>query len=109
MSFTITAVAEKFIRRMLRFDAAGSSSVRPSVTAGSCSGPAALFDVGATPRCGDAVVEHNGRSRLLLKGAIVDFVETVTENGFAIRDPKTANCGCTSAPAVVALAHSIAH
>ncbi len=118
MNFTVTTAAEKFIRRMLRFNGTGGSGFRLAVTAGGCSGLAAEFDVEASPRAGDVVFEHKdlrlflpAESRLLLDGVTVDFAETPTSSGFVFHDPKTANCGCksTDGPVVVAPAHSIAN
>jgi iron-sulfur cluster assembly protein len=104
MQFTLTPAAEKFIRRMLGFSDAASSGFRLAVSAGGCSGLAAQFDVGASPRAGDAAFESGGirlflpaESRLLLDGVTVDFAETPTQGALLFHDPKTANCGFKSA------------
>jgi iron-sulfur cluster assembly accessory protein len=101
MNFTLTPAAEKFIRRMLRFN--GGSGFRLSVSAGGCSGLAAEFDVEAAPRSNDSVFDYGdikfflpAESRLLLDGVTIDFAETATQSGFVFRDPKSANCGCKS-------------
>lgn len=107
MNFTLTPAAEKFIRRMIRFNGSAGSGFRLAVSAGGCSGLAAQFDVEAAPRIGDAVFQHGdikfflpSESRLLLDGVTIDFAETPTQSGLVFHDPKTANCGCKSTEAV---------
>jgi iron-sulfur cluster assembly accessory protein len=101
MDLQVTPPAEKFIKRLLRFDGGPGSGFRLQVTAGGCSGLAAEFSVEAAPRAGDAVVEVNGiklflpaESRLLLEGVTIDFAETITQSGFVFHDPKQKSCGC---------------
>ena len=101
MDLTVTPSAEKFIRRLLRFDGGPGSGFRLHVTAGGCSGLAADFSVEASPKTGDAVVEVNGiklflpaESRLLLEGVTIDFAETPTQSGFVFHDPKKKACAC---------------
>ncbi|MGA2894566.1 MAG: iron-sulfur cluster assembly accessory protein [Xanthobacteraceae bacterium] len=109
MNLTLTPAAEKFIRRMIRFNGGAGSGFRLAVSAGGCSGLAAQFEVEAAPRDGDAVA-HLGdirlflpaESRLLLDGVTIDFTETPLQSGFVFHDPKTANCGCKSADAAKA-------
>jgi len=103
MNFTVTPAAEKFIRRMLRFDGGPDSGFRLSVSPGGCSGLAAEFSVEAAPQSGEAVFECQGmkfflpaESRLLLDGVTIDFAETPTQSGFVFHDPKAAGCGCKS-------------
>ena len=43
MQFSVTTAAEKFVRRMIKFN--GGGGFRLAVTAGGCSGLAAQFDV----------------------------------------------------------------
>jgi len=118
MNFTVTAAAEKFIRRMIRFSGAAGRGFRLAVTSGGCFGLAAQFDVEGAPRAGDAVFEYKdmrfflpAESRLLLDGITIDFTETPTQSGFVFHDPKAANCGCKSTddPAIGALVHAMAH
>jgi iron-sulfur cluster assembly accessory protein len=118
MLFTLMPAAEKFIRRMLRFDGGAGSGFRLAVSAGGCTGLAAQFAVEASPRSGDAVFDYGGirfflpaESRLLLDGVTIDFAETPTQSGLVFYDPKTANCGCKTAddPATAALAGSMPH
>ncbi|MGO8954941.1 MAG: HesB/IscA family protein [Rhodomicrobium sp.] len=101
MEVSVTASADKFIRRLLRFDGGPGSGLRLQVTAGGCSGLAAEFSVEKAPHAGDAVVEVNGiklflpaGSRLLLDGVTIDFAETPTLSGFIFHDPKKKVCAC---------------
>jgi iron-sulfur cluster assembly protein len=103
MNVNVTPAAEKFIKRVLRFDGGAGSGFRLSVTPGGCSGMSAEFSVEAAPREGDGVFEFGGmkfflpaESRLLLDGVTIDFAETPTQSGFVFIDPKKANCACSS-------------
>ena len=118
MNFAVTPAAEKFIRRILRFNGTAGAGFRLVVTASGCSGLAEQFDVEAAPRPGDTTFKYNdikfflqAESRLLLDGVTIDFAETPTESEFVFHDRKTAGCGCNSVddPAIAALAGSIAH
>lgn len=104
MDMTITAAAEKFIRRMLRFGGGPASGFRIVVTTGGCSGLAGDFSIETTPKAGDAVHEYNGmkfflpaESRRLLDGVTVDLADTPTQTGLVFHDPKAASCGCSTA------------
>jgi iron-sulfur cluster assembly accessory protein len=111
MNVTITPAAEKFIRRMIRFNGSGNDGFRMVMTAAGCSGLAAEFSVEATPRAG--VVEVNGvklflpaESRLLLDGVTIDFADTPMSTGLTFVNPNASSCsgGCSSkAPAVTML------
>ena len=75
MRLSVTPPAEKFIKRVLRFDGDPGGGLRLRVTAGGCPGPAAEFSVENAPKAGDAVIEISGiklflpaESRLLLDG-----------------------------------------
>lgn len=103
MNFTVTPAAEKFIRRMLRFDGGPNSGFRLAVSPGGCSGLAADFSIEATPRPGEAAFECQGmkfflpaESRLLLEGVTIDFADTPTQTGLVFHDPKAGACGCSS-------------
>src|SRR6266498_3409362 len=103
MNFTLTPAAEKFIRRMIRFDGGAGSGFRLAVSAGGCSGLAAQFEVEAAPRAGDAVFDYGdikfflpAESRLLLDGVTIDFAETAVQSGLVFHDPKSASGGCKS-------------
>jgi iron-sulfur cluster assembly protein len=116
MDVTVTPSAEKFIRRLLRFDGGPGSGFRLRVTAGGCSGLAAEFSVEASPFKGDAVVEVNGmtfflpaESRLLLDGVTIDFADTPAQSGFVFHDPKKSACGCNSKGVAAEAASSHQH
>jgi iron-sulfur cluster assembly accessory protein len=101
MEVSVTPSAEKFIKRLLRFDGGPGSGFRLLVSPGGCSGLAAEFSVEAAPRQGDAIVEVSGlklflpaESRLLLDGVTIDFAETPTQSGFVFHDPKQKDCAC---------------
>jgi iron-sulfur cluster assembly accessory protein len=103
MDMTITAAAEKFIRRMLRMAGTPESGFRLVVTAGGCSGLAGDFSIETAPRAGDAIFDHHGmrlflpaESRLLLDGVTIDFADTSTQTGLVLHDPKAASGSCGS-------------
>jgi iron-sulfur cluster assembly accessory protein len=105
---TITAAAEKFIRRMLRMGGEGGG-FRLVVSTGGCSGLSGDFSIESQPTAGDAVYEHKGlrlflpaESRLLLQGVTVDFADTPTQTGLVFHDPKASagSCGSSSKDAL---------
>lgn len=100
MDFTITPMAQKFIRMMLRVDGVGGSGFRLAVSPGGCAGLAADVAVLTEPRAGDAVVERDGiklflpaESRLLLDGVTIDSADTPMQTGLLFHDPKQVSCG----------------
>lgn len=100
MNLTLTAAAEKFIRRLLRFDGGPGSGLRLKVIPGGCSGLAANFSVEGTPSQDEQAFAFNGvtlflaaESRLLLDGVTIDFVDTPLQTGFVFHDPKQVACG----------------
>lgn len=114
--FTVTAAAEKFMRRMVRFSETPAGGFRLTVTPGGCSGYSSEFTVEAAPQDGDADVTVNGlrvflpaESRLLLDGVTIDFADTPTKSGLTFVNPNQAACGCSSsgdAPAASAPAQA---
>ena len=81
MQLSVTPPAEKFIKRMLRFDGGPGSGFRLQVTPGGCSGLEAEFSVENAPKAGDTVIEIGGiklflpaESRLLLEVVYMYFV-----------------------------------
>lgn len=110
MDLNITAAAQKFIQRMVRFSGVGAEAgFRLVVSPGGCSGLNSEFSVEAAPRVGDAVVEAAGlklflpaESRLLLAGATVDFADTPTQSGLVFHQPGGHACGCSSGTTEVA-------
>jgi iron-sulfur cluster assembly protein len=100
---TITAAAEKFIRRMVRFSDHPAGGMRLVVAPGGCSGHSAEFTIEAAPMAGDSELPVAGvklflpaESRMLLDGVIMDFADTPTKSGFVIANPGAASCGCAS-------------
>jgi iron-sulfur cluster assembly protein len=100
MNLTLTAAAEKFIRRLLRFDGGPGSGLRLRVSPGGCSGLAAEFSVAPAPAPGEQAFAFNGvtlflaaESRLLLDGVTIDFADTTLQTGFVFHDPKQVTCG----------------
>lgn len=104
MNVTITPTAEKFIRRMIRFNGGSAESgFRLVVTAGGCSGLASEFSVESAPLAGDSVLDYNGvklflpaESRLLLDGVTIDFADSQMNSGLTFIDPKAKSCACSS-------------
>ena len=101
---TVTAAAEKFMRRMVRFSEHPAGGFRLSVAPGGCSGYSSEFTVEAAPKGGDAELQVNGlrlflpaESRLLLDGVTVDFTETPLQSGLSFVNPNAEACGCSTA------------
>jgi iron-sulfur cluster assembly accessory protein len=101
LNMTITPAADKFVRRMLRFDGGPMSGLRLSVAPGGSSGLSSQFAVADELKAGETVFEVNGlrffllaESRMLLRGVTMDFQETATTAGFKFYDPsKLSTCG----------------
>jgi iron-sulfur cluster assembly protein len=100
---TVSAAAEKFMRRMVRFSEHPAGGFRLTVTPGGCSGYSSAFTVEATPQAGDAEIGVNGvrvflpaESRLLLDGVTVDFADSPTQSGLTFFNPNQAACGCST-------------
>jgi len=104
MNITITPAAEKFMRRMVRFNSGvAQAGFRLKVSAGGCSGLASEFTVEEQPLAGDVGIDCNGltlylpsESRLLLEGATIDFGDTPTATGLTFRTPLLAGGSCAS-------------
>ena len=104
MKMTLTSAAQRFIRRLLRFDGGPGAGFRLSVTPGGCFGLAAEFSVEKAAKPGDAVFEIDGitlflpaESRLLLDQVTVDFADTPPQYGFVFHDPKQSTSTCATA------------
>lgn len=112
VDLTVTAAAQTFMRRMVRFGGDGATGFRLLVSPGGCSGLASEFSVEAAPADGDVALEMDGfklflpaQSRLLLHGATVDFADTPTETGLVFRNvPGAGSCSSQSTAAAPALA-----
>ena len=109
MNLTMTAAAEKFIRRLLRFDGGPGAGFRLKVSPGGCSGLAADFTAAPAPGPGEQAFTVNGvtlflaaESRLLLDGVTIDFADTPLQSGFVFQDPKLVARG-QSKPVLVSL------
>jgi iron-sulfur cluster assembly accessory protein len=102
-ALTLTERAAGKVKAMMATEPAGSAEVlRIAIRGGGCGGfeYALGFDRGATE--GDSVAEFHGvtvvvdpASAPYLKGASVDFVESIQESGFKIENPNASgSCGC---------------
>jgi iron-sulfur cluster insertion protein len=101
----VTEAAAAKINELLAEEGKPESGLRVFVQGGGCSG----FQYGLMIEengagVGDQLFESNGVKLLVdpvslsyLKGAEVDFVETITGGGFTIKNPNaTSTCGCGS-------------
>jgi iron-sulfur cluster assembly protein len=102
---TLTERAAGKVKAMMETEPAGSAEVlRVAIRGGGCGGfeYALGFDRGAAE--GDNAYEWHGvtvvvdsASAPYLKGATVDFVESLQESGFKIENPNaSSSCGCGS-------------
>ncbi|MDR2129265.1 MAG: iron-sulfur cluster assembly accessory protein [Burkholderiaceae bacterium] len=104
---TITAAAEKFMRRIVRFSGLpAGAGFRLAVSSGGCSGYDAQFSAEAGPQSGEEILEVNGlrvflpaTSCQMLDGVTMDFLDTPTQSGLSFFNPNQAACGCASAEA----------
>jgi iron-sulfur cluster assembly protein len=104
--FTLTAAADKFMRRMVRFSDHPTGGFRLSVKPGGCSGYSSEFSIQAAPAQGEAEFNLNGlrlflpvESRLLLNGVTIDFTESAVQSGLSFINPAAESCACSSAGA----------
>jgi iron-sulfur cluster assembly accessory protein len=98
----VTPTAASKISELLSEEQKDGSGLRVFVQGGGCSGfqYGLMIDEGNTS--GDQVFESNGVKLYVdpisvryLKGAEVDFVDTVTGGGFTIKNPMAVStCGC---------------
>jgi iron-sulfur cluster assembly accessory protein len=99
-SFSVTAPALAFIRRMMRFGGLGpNAGFRFVVSSGGCSGLSSDFAIELEPRTGDATFALDGLTVFvptatfdLLASVTVDFVDSPTQAGLILFDPKPASC-----------------
>lgn len=104
MNIKITASAESYIRRMIRFNGGTpGSGLRLAVTPGGCSGLNSSFTVEAAPLEGDAVLDSNGvkiflpaESRIMLEGVTVDFTDNAMSTGLSFIIPNAQSCACSN-------------
>ena len=99
----LTARAADKIKALMAQEPAGEAEVlRVAIQGGGCSGfeYALGFDRGAAE--GDHELEHHGVKLVVdpfsapyLRGATIDYLETIQEAGFKIENPNAvASCGC---------------
>jgi len=100
---SLTPTAAEKIKSLLAEDSEGDVSVlRVAIQGGGCSGFQYGLGFDAGPAEGDEVIEQHGVTVVIdqfsapyLKGATVDFLNTISEAGFKIDNPNAAaSCGC---------------
>ena len=100
----VSPSAASKIQELLSEEGKTGSGLRVFVQGGGCSGFQYGLMIEETGGAGDQVFESNGVRLFIdpvsisyLKGAEVDFVDTVTGGGFTIRNPNAVStCGCGS-------------
>lgn len=100
----VTEAAAGKIRDLLLEEGKADSGLRVFVQGGGCSGFQYGLMIEESGGVGDQLFESNGVrlfvdpvSMSYLKGAEVDFVDTITGGGFTIKNPNASStCGCGS-------------
>ena len=100
----VTEAAAGKIRELLVEEGKAESGLRVFVQGGGCSGFQYGLMIEESGGVGDQLFESNGVrlyvdpvSLSYLKGAEVDFVDTITGGGFTIKNPNASStCGCGS-------------
>ena len=101
---TVTEAAAGKIRELLTEEGKTESGLRVFVQGGGCSGFQYGLMIEESGGVGDQQFESNGVRLFIdpvsisyLRGAEVDFVDTITGGGFTIKNPNaTSTCGCGS-------------
>ncbi len=101
---TVTEAAAGKIRELLTEEGKAESGLRVFVQGGGCSGFQYGLMIEEAGGVGDQLLESNGVRLFVdpvsvsyLKGAEVDFVDTITGGGFTIKNPNASStCGCGS-------------
>jgi iron-sulfur cluster insertion protein len=101
---TVTEAAAGKIRELLTEEGKNESGLRVFVQGGGCSCFQYGLVIEESGGVGDRQFESNGVRLFVdpvsisyLKGAEVDFVDTITGGGFTIKNPNaTSTCGCGS-------------
>jgi iron-sulfur cluster assembly accessory protein len=101
---TVTESAASKIKDLLSEEGKTDSGLRVFVQGGGCSGFQYGLMIEENGGVGDQTFDSNGIklyvdpvSLSYLKGAEVDFVDTITGGGFTIKNPNaTSTCGCGS-------------
>ena len=99
---TVTEAAAGKIRELLTEEGKAESGLRVFVQGGGCSGFQYGLMIEEGSGVGDQLFESNGVKLFVdpvsisyLKGAEVDFVDTITGGGFTIKNPNAVStCGC---------------
>ncbi len=99
---TVTPAAVNIIRTLLDQRQIPNHALRVFVSGGGCSGLQYGMAFEAAPRDFDAVVEEGGvrlivdpTSLMYLKGATIDYVDSLMGGGFRIENPNAvSSCGC---------------
>src|ERR1043165_599401 len=113
----VSETAASKINELLAEEGKSGSGLRVFVQGGGCSGFQYGLMIEEGGGTGDQVYESNGVKLFVdpvsvsyLKGAEVDFVDTVTGGGFTIKNPKaTATCGRGSSFSVAGEGEGAAH
>ncbi len=100
----VTEAAAGKIRELLVEEGKAESGLRVFVQGGGCSGFQYGLMIEESGGVGDQLFESNGVRLFVdpvsfsyLKGAEVDFVDTITGGGFTIKNPNASStCGCGS-------------
>src|SRR5918996_3979814 len=103
-NITVTEAAAGKIRELLAEEGKTESGLRVFVQGGGCSGFQYGLMIEESGGVGDQQFESNGVRLFVdpvsisyLRGAEVDFVDTITGGGFTIKNPNaTSTCGCGS-------------
>lgn len=101
-SIHVTESAASKIKELLSEEGKTDSGLRVFVQGGGCSGFQYGLMIEESGGVGDLTYESNGIRLFVdpvsvsyLKGAEVDFVDTITGGGFTIKNPNaTSTCGC---------------
>ena len=101
---TVTEAAAGKIRELLTEEGKTESGLRVFVQGGGCSGFQYGLMIEEAGGVGDQLLESNGVRLFVdpvsvsyLRGAEVDFVDTITGGGFTIKNPNASStCGCGS-------------
>lgn len=99
---TLTEIASRKLSELLAQQDPPAAGLRLSVHPGGCSGYSYGMQFAEAEQPGDWVGEFHGvkvfvdpQSAPVLQGIEVDWIETLQQTGFAIRNPNAArSCGC---------------
>jgi len=99
---TVTPKAAEKIVEFMKEDAEKSEYLRVYVQGGGCSGLAYGMEFVAKPEEDDTVIEEHGIKLVVdsysqehIKGATVDYIESLMGSGFKINNPNvTKSCSC---------------